>query len=78
MPTISFLILTYNSSSYIKRLLDSIFSVLHSEIERGEVEIIVEDNASHDNTVKVVEEYKKARKILFFMFQRKTKGMRPR
>ncbi len=74
MPTISFLILTYNSSSYIKRLLDSIFSVLHSEIERGEVEIIVEDNASHDNTVKVVEEYKKSKKNIVLYVSKENKG----
>lgn len=59
MPTISFLILTYNSSSYIYRLLDSIFTLLHHEIEKGEIEIIVEDNASRDNTVQLIEEYKK-------------------
>ncbi len=58
MPKISFLILTYNSSNYVVRLLSSIFEILHEEIVKDEIEIIVFDNASVDNTVEIVERYK--------------------
>lgn len=66
MPKISFLILTYNSSLYIERLLDSLFEKLGDEIKEGLVEIIIEDNNSSDDTVEIIYDYisdKKAEKI---------------
>lgn len=53
----SFIILTYNSSSYIKELLDSIIDILKHEIENEKVEILVFDNASKDNTLQIVHQY---------------------
>lgn len=57
MPKISFLILTFNSSSYISNLFDSLFKNLGNEIERGDVEIIVHDNNSTDDTIQILEEF---------------------
>lgn len=58
MP-ISIIILTYNSSSYINDLLDSIFKILGESILKGQTEVIIFDNSSKDNTVDLVEKYKK-------------------
>lgn len=55
MPTLSFVILTYNSSKYIHNLLDSLFVKFGSQLKNGEYEIIVVDNNSTDSTVAIVE-----------------------
>lgn len=56
MP-ISILVLTYNSASYITKLLDSIFDLLGEDIKKGEVEVIIFDNASTDKTASLVKGY---------------------
>lgn len=56
MP-ISILILTFNSSKYIRELLDSIYKILDKEIAKKEIEIILFDNASTDNTFSLVSVY---------------------
>lgn len=56
MP-ISILILTYNSSKYIKELLDSIYKILSKDIASNEIEVILFDNASTDNTVDLVTKF---------------------
>ncbi len=48
----SVLVLTYNSEKYIKKCIDSLLS----SIDKGD-EIIVLDNNSKDNTVKILEKY---------------------
>lgn len=53
----SFIILTYNSASYIKEFLDSIFKVLETEIRNGKIELILYDNNSTDDTVKIAESF---------------------
>ncbi|MEO7046917.1 MAG: glycosyltransferase, partial [Ferruginibacter sp.] len=62
MP-ISFLILTYNSSSYIYSLLDSLIEKVGKEIQDGEYEIVILDNASEDDTMKKIKEYFKKKEI---------------
>jgi GT2 family glycosyltransferase len=66
MPKISFLILTYNSSDYIKPFLDSLFSKISKKIESQRYEVIIFDNASNDTTVKIVKEYIKDKKNINF------------
>lgn len=50
MPTISFLILTYNSSRFVEPLLNSLDEKLGKKIEIGNYEVIVVDNDSKDDT----------------------------
>jgi GT2 family glycosyltransferase len=54
MEKISFIILTHNSNEYIKRCLESI-----ENIKSFEIEIIIADNGSTDNTIKIIENFKK-------------------
>jgi len=58
MP-ISFLILTYNSSSYIYSLLDSLSNKIDSKVKKGEYEIIIVDNCSTDDTAQHIAKYLK-------------------
>ncbi len=55
---ISVLVLTYNSEKYIKKCIDSLLS----SIDKGD-EIIVLDNNSKDNTIKILEKYSNKVKI---------------
>lgn len=57
MPTISLLILTYNSQHYIDPLFSSIKSVLGEEIGKGLIEIVVVDNSSTDSTAQEVKKH---------------------
>jgi Glycosyltransferases involved in cell wall biogenesis len=54
---ISICIPTYNREAYLKQALDSIIRQLTPET-KGKIEICVSDNASADNTKKLIEEYK--------------------
>ncbi len=54
MPEISVVILTYNSALYIEKLLKSLNSRYEKEIKDGEIEIIVADNQSSDETFNLV------------------------
>lgn len=68
MP-ISFLILTYNSSSYIYSFLDSLFEKIESGLKNDKYELIIVDNDSTDNTVRKINSYlekKNKRNISFF------------
>lgn len=65
MPTISFLILTYNSSHYFKNLFSSIEKEVGSEIENGSYEVIIVDNASTDGSQEEIKKYVKSN-IRFF------------
>ncbi len=58
MPEISVIILTYNSSGHIEKLLKSLISKYKKEIESGVLEIIVGDNSSLDNTLEIVKKIK--------------------
>lgn len=51
-PLISFLLLTYNQENFVRDALDGAFSQTYSPLE-----IIISDDASNDNTAKVIEEY---------------------
>ncbi len=53
----SFIILTYNSSSYIRGILDSIFDIAGDIISKGQAEVLVVDNESSDDTLKIAYEY---------------------
>ena len=57
MPTISFIILTWNSEKYLTGCFDSI--IRKCSAEEIPFEIIVIDNGSHDGSCGVVEDYKK-------------------
>lgn len=57
MPAISFLILTYNSSQYLKSLFDSFEKFIGQEIQSGKYEIIIIDNASTDATALEIKKY---------------------
>lgn len=54
MKKITFVILTWNSSKYIEKCLDSVNS-----ISNFEVKIIIVDNGSTDDTVEILKKYKK-------------------
>lgn len=54
---ISIIILTYNSEKYIEKLLDSIVASYKKDIEKEDIEILVADNASSDNTVKIAKKF---------------------
>lgn len=56
MP-ISFLILTYNSSSYIYPLLDSLSEKIDSKLKKGDFEIVIVDNDSSDDTIQKISKY---------------------
>ena len=70
--TISVVIPTYNSSSYISRTLDSVLSQKSLPYE-----IVIVDDGSSDNTIEVIEEYKKSNKDVLEnikVFQQKNMG----
>ncbi|MFZ4860062.1 MAG: glycosyltransferase family 2 protein [Desulfuromonadaceae bacterium] len=56
-PTISYIILTWNSEGYLRRCFDSIIQKCSEEAVS--FEIIVIDNGSHDGSCGIVENYKK-------------------
>lgn len=58
MPDISIIILTYNSRSYIGKLLESLVSKYKTQIDNGSLEVIVADNNSSDNTINKAKETK--------------------
>lgn len=61
---ISIIILTYNSSLYIENLLTSITKRYQKNITQKDLEIIVADNGSTDDTVKIVKKFKTGVKLL--------------
>ncbi|OGH12452.1 MAG: hypothetical protein A2857_06260 [Candidatus Levybacteria bacterium RIFCSPHIGHO2_01_FULL_36_15] len=58
MVKLSIIILTYNSSHYIKECVASIFSFYSREMEKGEFELIIFDNASSDDTIEILKNIK--------------------
>ncbi len=60
---VSIIILTFNSSKYIDELLESIVHKYKGEIKSKELEIIVADNSSKDDTVKKAKTHKEIRVI---------------
>jgi glycosyltransferase involved in cell wall biosynthesis len=75
MP-ISFLILTYNSSSYIYSFLDSLFEKIESGLKNDKYELIIVDNDSTDNTVRKINSYleKKNKKNISFVRNKQNAG----
>ncbi len=61
---ISLIILTYNSSEYIDELLSGIIKKFSTELENKDLEIIVADNLSLDDTLKKVEKFRDKIKIV--------------
>lgn len=59
MVTLSIIVLTYNSSKYISNCLESIIEKYATEIKNNAVELVVADNDSTDETVKIAEKYGK-------------------
>lgn len=58
MPEISVIILTYNSKRYIKKLIESLLLKYKAEVNSGKLEIIVADNKSSDDTLKIARNIK--------------------
>lgn len=56
-PVLSIAIPTYNGAKYIREALDSIITQLDDVDE--EVEIVISDNASTDQTPEIISEYQK-------------------
>ena len=66
-PLLSICIPTYNRAHYLKECLDSIVAQFGDQEVRDNVEVVVSDNASPDNTCEVVEEYcRKFNNIKYF------------
>jgi hypothetical protein len=63
MVKISIIILTYNSSQYIEPLLNSLVKKYSDNINAKELEIIVADNKSLDDTLEKANKYKETIKI---------------
>lgn len=57
MPELSIIILTYNNSRQITSLLESIFKFYMKELTDGKLELLVIDNQSSDDTIKIAREY---------------------
>lgn len=64
MVKLSIVILTYNSSKHIGNLLESLVKKYSGNINKKEVEIIVADNESLDDTVSIASKYKNFIKIV--------------
>ena len=64
MVKISIIILTYNSSQYIESLLQSLIKKYSSNINAKELEIIVADNKSLDDTLEKTDKYKEKVRIV--------------
>lgn len=60
---ITIIILTYNSSRYIEKLLESITTRYEKVIQKMELEVLVADNASTDNTVNLAEKFKNVKVV---------------
>lgn len=57
MITLSVIILTYNSEKHIIRCLESLLEVLGVQLDAGEIQVLVFDNKSTDNTPQVVKDF---------------------
>lgn len=57
MPELSIIILTFNNSRQITSMLESIFKFYMKELTDGKLELLVIDNQSTDDTVKIAREY---------------------
>lgn len=64
MVKLSVIILTYNSSKYIDALLQSLIKKYPKDISEKRLEIIVADNESLDDTIKLASKYKDKIKII--------------
>ena len=56
LPTVSIIILNYNSGSYLKKCIESL---LRLEYPKLKIEIIVADNNSTDNSLDTIQKYLK-------------------
>lgn len=57
MPDLAIIILTYNNSRHIKDCLESIFKQYIKQLTEGKLELLVIDNNSTDDTVKIAKDY---------------------
>lgn len=75
MPIISFLILTYNTSSFIESFLTSLLQFIEKEVKSGKYEILILDNVSTDNTVHIIHNYLKDKNNLNITFIESEKNL---
>ncbi|MFA5003210.1 MAG: glycosyltransferase [Methanolinea sp.] len=69
-PTVSFLILTFNSSQYIQQCLDSVLDQKY-----GNYEIIIIDGGSKDGTLNILQQYsKESPRFHYFIYPNTTIG----
>ena len=61
MKNVSFIIPNYNGEKTIGKLIESI---LRQDYKKGRIEIIVLDDKSNDNSIKVISKYKKKIKLI--------------
>lgn len=60
---VSLIILTYNSGKYIDDLLQGLIEKYKEEIQEKKLEILVADNNSQDETLKLLKKYKEVRVV---------------
>ena len=70
MKKVDILLATYNGEKYLKEQLDSILSQTYSEFR-----LLISDDASTDNTKKILEEYTEKDKRIIVFCQQKNLGV---
>ena len=69
-PLISILIINYNNSKLLTRAINSCLSQTYKNIE-----ILIFDDKSVDNSMKIINKYKKYKKIKIFFNKKKRKNL---
>lgn len=73
-PLLSICIPTYNRSKYLKECLDSIVSQMSNQDIYEQIEIVITDNASTDDTTKTVQEFQKKYSNIHYFRNEKNLG----
>lgn len=74
-PLLSICVATYNRANYLEECLQSIKIQIENSSLNNEVEIVVSDNASTDNTAEIVKKYKNHFKNFIFIENKKNLGV---
>jgi len=69
-PLVSICVPTYNGSRYLRETLDSVLSQTYQNIE-----IIISDDLSSDETIKIAKLYQKRLKVPFYIFEHERYGI---
>ena len=68
LPLVSILLVTHNYGHYLPACLDSVLGQTY-----GNIEIVIEDDGSTDNTAEIVKQYQESHSIIHYHFQEKQK-----